>query len=182
MKFFGFLALALSAGFVACNDGSSDSATTNDTATTTTTVDNTTTTTATSMNNYTALADTFRVNSEAGNYLDPRTGKSMKIRVDTATGMRMNETDNQPVWRYVDKRDYKVYSGDDMNSMWDTVGTARMQNNKLEYMGENNSWTNYDKRWKSDDDTRMKTWKSRMTDTSTMSGTSGSKMMSDSAQ
>lgn len=169
--FYGFLALALSAGFVACNnDGDGSTATDSPT---TTTIDNTATTTTTSTSNYTALADTFRVNSEAGNYLDPRTGKSMRIRVDTATGMRMNEATNEPVWRYVDKRDYKVYSGDDMNSMWDTVGTARMQNNRLEYRGDNDSWVNYDKRWKTDDDTRMKTWKSRMSDTgSTMTADS----------
>jgi len=167
--FYGFLALALSAGFVACNNSSdtgSDTSSTTDTTTSTTTTDatsattdHTATTTATSSNNYTALADSFRTNSAAGNYLDPRTGKSMRIRVDTASGMRYNESTNQPVWRYIDKRTYKVYGGDANNAMWDTVGTARMQNNRLEYMDRENKWVNYDKAWKEKDDKLNNDWK-----------------------
>jgi hypothetical protein len=173
-KFYGVLALALSAGFAACNnDGdttsSTDTVSTSTTTTdaTTSTTDNTATTTATSTNNYAALADTFRTNSEAGNYLDPRTGKSMRIRIDTATGTRYNESTNQPVWRYVDKRTYKVYGGDDNNSMWDTVGTARMQNNRLEYLdsGSTDKWVNYDKRWKIKDDKLNNDWKMKSGDT-----------------
>jgi hypothetical protein len=168
---YGFLALALSAGVVACNnDGDSASSGTSETDTTTSTTsatapDHTATTTATSTNNYAALADTFNTNSKAGNYLDARTGKPIKIRVDTATGMRLNDATNQPVWRYVDKRDYKVYGGDDNNSMWDTVGTARMQNDRLEYMGENNQWVNYDKQWKIKDDKLNNDWKMKSGDT-----------------
>lgn len=164
---YGFLALALSAGVVACNNDGDNATTATDTSSANDnmmTTDNTTTTTTTSTNNYSALADTFRTNSEAGNYLNPRTGKSMRIRVDTASGMRMDETTNEPVWRYVDKRDYKVYSGDDNNSMWDTAGTARMQNNRLEYRGDNDSWMNYDKRWKMDDEKRSKDWKMKSGD------------------
>lgn len=151
---------------MACNsDGDNTSASETDTTTTTSTTESDHTATATSTNNYTALADTFRTNSEAGNYLDPRTGKSIKIRVDTATGMRLNDATNEPVWRYVDKRNYKVYSGDDNNSMWDTVGTARMQNNRLEYMGDNNQWVNYDKQWKVKDDKLNNDWKMKSGDT-----------------
>lgn len=165
--FYGFLALALSAGFVACNnssDSTSNADTSSTTSTTTTeattaTTDHTATTTATSNSDYTALADTFRTNSEAGNYLDPRTGKSMRIRFDTATGMRYNEATNQPIWRYVDKRTYKVYAGDNNNSMWDTVGTARMQNNRLEYMDNGDKWITYDKAWKEKDDKLNNDWK-----------------------
>lgn len=166
--FYGLLALALSAGFVACNNSGDDSTSNADTSSTTSTTtteattattDHTATTTATSNSDYTALADTFRTNSQAGNYLDPRTGKSMHIRVDSATGMRYNEANNEPVWRYVDKRTYKVYSGDANNSMWDTVGTARMQNNRLEYMDSDNKWVNYDKAWKQKDDKLHNDWK-----------------------
>lgn len=174
-KIVGSLAVLLCAGFVACNNsGDNASTTTTDstitntnTATTTDNTATTPTTTTTSSNNYAAMADTFRVNSEAGNYLDPRTGKSFKIRMDTATGIRMNDATNEPVWRYVDKRNYKVYSGSssDNNAMWDTVGTARMQNNRLEYEGDNNSWTSYDKRWRTEDDTRMKDYKTHIGDT-----------------
>src|SRR5206468_10889130 len=67
------------------SDLSSTTDTTNTSTTTTdatsATTDHTATTTATSSNNYTALADSFRTNSAAGNYLDPKTGKSMRIRV-----------------------------------------------------------------------------------------------------
>jgi hypothetical protein len=172
---YGVLALVLSAGFMACNN-SGDTAgttTTDTTATSTTTTDATTattdhtaTTTATSSNNYAALADTFRTNSAAGDYLDPRTGKAVRIRVDTATGMRYNEATNEPIWRYVDKRDYKVYSGSsDNNSMWDTVGTARMQNNRLEYRDSSNNWVSYDKAWRVKDDKLHNDWKMKNGDT-----------------
>lgn len=173
--FVSFLALSLCAGFVACNNDADNSTATDTvtTSTTTATTDNTATTVTTSSNNYAALADTFRTNSAAGNYLDPRTGKSLRIRVDTATGMRMNETTNEPVWRYVDKRNYWVYSGDDNNSMWDTVGTARMQNDRLEYRGDNDQWVNYDKRWKTDDEKRSKDWKTRIGDTKIKVGEDG---------
>src|SRR5439155_22545044 len=122
------------------------------------TTDHTATTTATSSNNYAAMADTIRTNSQAGNYLDPRTGKALHIRVDTATGMRYNETTNEPIWRYVDKRTYKVYSGDNNNSTWDTVGTARMENNRLEYMDSSNKWESYDKAWRVKDDKLHNDW------------------------
>jgi len=170
--FNGLLALALCAGFAACNNsGDNASTTTTDSTTSTTTTattDNTATATATNSNNYAALADTFRTNSEAGNYLDPRTGKSLRIRVDTATGMRYNEATNEPVWRYVDKRTYKVYAGDNNNnSMWDTVGTARMQNSRLEYLdsGSTDKWVSYDKRWKVKDDMMGNDWKMKNGDT-----------------
>ncbi|HUQ96263.1 MAG TPA: hypothetical protein VM010_01265 [Chitinophagaceae bacterium] len=181
---YGFLAAALSVGFVACNnDGDTADTTAADSSATTmtTTTDNTATSMSTSTNNYMALADTFRTNSEAGNYLNPRTGKSMKIRVDTATGMRMDETTNEPVWRYVDKRDYKVWSSRDDNSMWDTVGTARMQNNRLEYQGDNNQWIDYDKRWKMDDDKRSKDYKTKIGDTKIKVGEDGDIKIKDKA-
>lgn len=160
--------LAINAGFVACNNSSDTASNTTDTTTTSTTTieattattDHTATATATSSNNYAALADTFRTNSTAGNYLDPRTGKPLHIRVDTATGLHYNEATNEPIWRYVDKRDYKVYGGSgDNNAMWDTVGTARMQSNRLEYRDSSNHWVSYDKAWRVKDDKLHNDWK-----------------------
>jgi hypothetical protein len=169
-KLLSFFSLALTVGLVACNnDGdNSTNATTDSTATNSGTggsADNSTTTTATSTNDYAALSDTLRVNSEAGNYLNPRTGKAIKLRLDTVNGTRLDATTGEPVWRYVDKRTYKVYSSDDVNSKWDTVGTARMQKNRLEYRGENEEWVSYDKRWRTEDERRTKDWKTKIGDT-----------------
>ncbi len=162
MNFFSFLALALSLGVVACNDDA-DSTSTTDTSTTTmetntaTTDPNTTSTMNTNTSDYAALADTFRMNSEAGNYLDPRTGRSIKIGVDPQTGTRYNLSTEEPVWRYVDKRTWWVYGGDN----WDTMGEARMEDNKIMYKGDGDKWMTYDDRWKMEDEKMMTDWKTK---------------------
>ena len=161
-NFFSFLALALSLGVVACNDDA-DSTSTTDTSTTTmetntaTTDPNTTSTMNTNTSDYAALADTFRMNSEAGNYLDPRTGRSIKIGVDPQTGTRYNLATEEPVWRYVDKRTWWVYGGDN----WDTMGEARMEDNKIMYKGDGDKWMTYDDRWKMEDEKMMTDWKTK---------------------
>jgi hypothetical protein len=161
-NFFSFLALALSLGVVACNDDA-DSTSTTDTSTTTmetntaTTDPNTTSTMNTNTSDYAALADTFRMNSEAGNYLDPRTGRSIKIGVDPQTGTRYNLSTEEPVWRYVDKRTWWVYGGDN----WDTMGEARMEDNKIMYKGDGDKWMTYDDRWKMEDEKMMTDWKTK---------------------
>lgn len=165
-KFLGFLASAIALGMVACNDDA-DSTTTTDTSTTTmetnsNTMESTSSSTMNTNNaNYAALADTFRMNSEAGNYLDPRTGRSIKIGVDPQTGMRYNTQTEEPVWRYVDKRTWWVYGGDN----WDTLGEARMEGNKLMYEGEGDKWVTYNDRWKMEDEKMMKDWKTKNGDT-----------------
>lgn len=160
-NFIGVFAVALAFGFAACtNDANTDNATTDATSTAVEPSTVTTTNTA-STNNYTALADTFRTNSEAGNYLNPRTGKSFKLSIDTATGTRMNAETGEPVWHYVDKRNLRVYGGEN----WDTVGAARMEGNKLTYQGDNDKWVNYDDRWKSDDERMTTDWKKKYGDT-----------------
>lgn len=161
ISFFSLLA-ALSVGFVACNNDSEGTAST-DTTTTTTTTETTGTaaTTSTSTGNYAALADSARINSEAGNYLDPKTGKAIRISVDPQTGARTNAETGEPVWRYVDKRTWWVYGGDN----WDTIGQARMQGNKVEYRTDNDKWQSYDQRWKSDDEKMEKEWKQKYGDT-----------------
>src|SRR5688500_20401713 len=100
-KISGLLAGVLAVGMVACNNEGEGSAA-NDTSATTT--ENTTATTTTTTSDYSALADSARINSEAGNYLDPKTGKAIRISVDPQTGARTNAETGEPVWRYVDRR------------------------------------------------------------------------------
>ncbi len=159
-KFWSFCAAAPSVGFVACNNDADNTADTTDTTSTMTTTENTATTTNTSTTDYAAMADTFTMGSNEGRYLDARTGKPLKINVDRTTGKRTNAETGEPVWRYVDSRTWWLYGGDD----WDTIGEARMDNGKVMYKGDNDSWVDYDKRWP--DDMKMeKDWKTKVGDT-----------------
>lgn len=164
---FGLFAATLTFGFVACNNDADTTATTDSTSTMTTTetgaAGTEATTTTSSTTNYTAMADSFRMNSEAGNYLNARTGKPVKLRYDTERHYAVDETTGEPVWRYVDKRNYTVYGTmeDDTMGMYNSMGTARMQNNRLEYQGEGDTWVDYDKRYKEEDTRRMKSWKTK---------------------
>lgn len=158
-KVFSLLAGTLAIGFVACNNDSDSTATSD---TTTVVTDTTTTaTTTTSTGSYAAMADSARINSEAGYYLNPRTGKTIKISVDPQTGARTNAETGEPVWRYVDKRTWWVYGGDN----WDTIGTARMEGDRLVYRTDADKWESYDKRWKADDEKMEKSWKEKYGDT-----------------
>jgi hypothetical protein len=159
-KNFSLFAAALLFGLAACNSDSDTAANTDTTTTVSTEESASTANTNTSTNNYTAMADTFRTNSEAGNYLDPRTGKSIRINLDPETGLRTNAETGEPVWRYIDRRTWWVYGGDD----WDTLGQARMENGNLTYRGDNDTWLTYEKRWP--DDVKMeKEWKQKIGDT-----------------
>ncbi len=140
-KIFSLLAGALTLGLVACNN---DGDTTKSTSDSLTTTDVTTTTTSTGT--YAAQADSFRMNSEAGNYLDAKTGKKIRIKVDPSTGARINEETNEPVRYYVDSRNWWVY-GDES---WDNIGEARMEGNELRYKGDGDKWVSYDQKWKVD--------------------------------
>ena len=139
-RIFSLVATAITLGFVACN---SDADTTTASDTTTTSEVSTTTSTG----SYAAQADSFKVNSEAGYYLDARTGKPIKINVDASTGARVNAETNEPVRYYVDKRTWWVY-GDDS---WDTIGSAQMEGNELRFRGDNDKWVTYDEKWKIDE-------------------------------
>lgn len=156
-----FSVLALAIGFAACNnDGDTTAGTGDSTSLTTTTTDaNTATTSNTSSTDYNALADSFRVNSEAGNYLNPRTGKPMRIRYDATTRRAVDETTGEPVWRYVDRRNWWVYSDD--NDTWTQAGTAKMENDRIVYQGDNDAWVDYDVRYKTEDEQKMQTWKEK---------------------
>lgn len=150
-KIFSLVAMTITLGFVACNSEGDNTAYTDSTTTTTTDVN-----TNTSSGSYAAQADSFRINSEAGNYLDARTGKPLKINVDATTGARVNAETNEPVKYYVDRRTWWVY-GDDS---WDTIGTAQMQGNELRYRDSNDKWVTFEEKWKVDEgdgEAKMKT-------------------------
>lgn len=138
---FSLFAATIVMGFAACNNNGNDSASTDTTATT-----STATTTQTSSRNYAAMADSFKMNSDAGNYLEPKTGKPVRITVSSA-GTLVDEN-GTPIRRYVDKRTWWVY---DANT-GDTVGSARMENGTLKYRGDNDQWMNYDEKWHDDMD------------------------------
>ena len=143
----------LSLGFMACNSDSSTSTTTDSTTTTTSTTDATTTT---SSSDYAAMADEFQRNSDAGKYMDVKSGKPIKISVDKTTGKKINVETNEPVTRYiyVDNNDWWVYDWEGSR-----LGRAKMDNNKVMFEDSvNKNWVDYDVKWKNDsDESKMKT-------------------------
>ena len=141
-KIFGLVAVSISLGFAACNSDGDNTASTDSTTTTTMDVN-----TNMSTGNYAAQADSFKINSEAGNYLDARTGNPIKINVDATTGVRVNAETNEPVKYYVDRRTWWVY-GDDS---WDTIGSAHMEGNELRFRDNNDKWVTFDQKWKIDE-------------------------------
>ena len=162
-RIFSLAAASIVFGFIACNNNGNGTSSADSSAT------NTTTTTATSSNNYAARADSFRVNSQAGNYLNPRTGKPYRLNMDQKSGSVTDES-GRPVKRYVDKRTWWVYDA----TSGDTLGSARMENGNLRYRDNNGEWQPYDKRW-TDDTTSMDNGSmnnSSMNSTSDSSGTS----------
>ena len=148
-QIFSFI-VVLSAGLFACNSDGDTGATTDTTST------NVTTTTNTSNADYAAMADEFQRNSEAGKYMDAKTGKPIKISVDKTTGKKLNTETNKPITRYiyVDNNDWWVYD-------WDgnRLGRAKMENNKMLFEDSSTkSWVDYDAKWKAEDDElKMKT-------------------------
>ena len=154
--FFSLLAAATVVGFVACNN-SSDGTTAGDT--TTTTGDTTTAATnANSTNDYSAFADDIEKNSASGRYLNPKTGKAMKLKVDRSTGVVTDAETNEPVWRYVDNTNWWVYGLDD-DYYWEKLGEAKMESNKLVYKDSGDKWVDYDVIYKNEDEGLSKTWK-----------------------
>jgi hypothetical protein len=103
-KIFSLVAATITLGFAACNSDGDNTTSTDSTTSTTTDVN-----TNTSTGNYAAQADSFKINSEAGNYLDAHTGKPIKIDVDVTTGERVNAETNEPGLYYVDRRTGWVY-------------------------------------------------------------------------
>src|SRR5689334_22505847 len=94
-------------GFVACNNSSDTAATDADSANNTTanagdTSSMPNTAANTSTNDYSAFADSVERNSQAGYYLNARTGKKQRLKVDRSTGVVTDEQSGEPVWHYVD--------------------------------------------------------------------------------
>jgi len=166
-KLLSFLAATLLLGFAACNsEGEGNTA--SDTATT----DDNTATTTTSSTDYAARADSFRINSEAGNYLDPRTGKSLRINYDPQTRRTTNAETGEPVWRYVDRRTWWVYGGDTSDN-WTQVGEAREDQGRVMYKGDNDQWVTYEDRWRTEDERMARDWKARYGDVKVKVGKDG---------
>lgn len=161
--FFSILAAGVVFSMAACsNDGTSSN--TNDSANATNSTAVAEPTTTTSEGSYAAMADSVERNSEQGYYLNPQTGKSYgKLRVDRSTG-RISTEAGEPVWRYVDNRNWWVYGDDNMDDTitnWNQVGEAKMDKDKLMYKGDGDKWVDYDTKWKKDDDE----WKMKSGDT-----------------
>ena len=138
-KIFGLIAV-LSLGFVACNNDA-DTAATDDTTTTTAG-------TITTTGDYSAMADEFQKNSDAGMYRDARTGQPIKISVDRTSGAKMNATTNEPLTRYIfiDNTDWWVYDAEG-----NRIREAKMENDKVVYKNEENAWVPWDKiKWDED--------------------------------
>ena len=153
-RIFSLVAATITLGFAACSSDGNNTSSIDSTSTT----DVSTTNNSTS--NYSAQADSFKVNSDAGNYLDARTGKPIKISVDATTGARLNAETNEPVQYYVDKRTWWVY-GDDS---WDTFGSAQMEGSELRFKADNDKWVSYDEKWKIDEgdgEAKLKTGESK---------------------
>ena len=137
-RIFSLVAATGILGLAACNSDGHNTTSTDSVTTTTSDVS-----TNSSTGNYAAQADSFKLNSEAGYYLDARTGKPIKINVDANTGARVNAETNEPVRYYVDKRTWWVY-GDDS---WDTIGSAQMEGQELRFRGDNDNWITYEEIW-----------------------------------
>jgi len=143
----------------ACSNDSTSSNTNDSTSTTTTsstgTGDTSMTTTATSSGNYAAMADSVERNAQQGYYLNPKTGKAYtNLKVDRSTG-QITDDAGEPVWRYVDRRNWWVYGDNDYNDdtyNWNQVGEAKMDNDKLMYKGDSDKWVDYDTKYKVSDD------------------------------
>jgi hypothetical protein len=144
--------------FMSCNNSADTTANNGDS-----TGANTTTGSSTSTSNYSAYADEIEKNSSEGNYINPKTGKAYgKLTVNRKTG-EITDENNEPVWRYVDKRTWWVYGVND-DWYWTKLGEAKMDNDQLLYKDDNGNWVNYDKAWSTDDETINKTWKAKSGD------------------
>ena len=156
---------ALALGTVSCSNNANDTTTSDSTSTTdssSTSMSTGTTSLSTSTNSYAAMADSVEKNSAAGYYLNPKTGKPYgKLTVDRTTGYITTDA-GEPVWRYVDNRNWWVYGDNDMNdtiASWDQVGEAEMKDNKLVYKGDGDKWVDYDAIYMKDDEAATKKWK-----------------------
>lgn len=118
----------------------------------------------TSSGDYAAYGDRIEQNSAKGYYVNPKTGKAYgSLHVNRYTGEITDEND-EPVWRYVDTRNWWVYGVDDDWS-WRKIGEAKMDNGQLVYLNDSGDWVGYDEMWKVKDDSIDKEWKMKSGDT-----------------
>jgi len=148
-KFFSLLAATMLFGLVACENSGNKNDKEDNTAVGNTGSENT----ETSTGDYAAKAGEFERNSEAGKYMDVRTGKPIRLSVDKSSGRIINSENSQPVTRYiyVDNNDWWVYD-------WEgnKLGQAKVENDKVLF-DDNGSWVDYDVKWKDDEnDTKVK--------------------------
>jgi hypothetical protein len=116
-----------------------------------------------STGDYAAYANDIEKNSSEGYYINPRNGRPYgKLTVNRNTGEITDES-NEPVWRYVDSRNWWVY-GVDNDWNWTKLGEAKVDNGRLLYKDDNGNWITYDKRWSTNDETITKTWKAKSGD------------------
>jgi hypothetical protein len=150
-KIFILLMAVVLAAFASCNNSSNTTAASGD---------STGTNINTSSGDYSAYAGEIENNSSEGNYINPKTGKPYgKLSVNRSTG-EITDENNEPVWRYVDKRTWWVYGVDD-DWNWTKLGEAKMNNDQLVYKDDNGNWVSYDQRWSTNDETLNKTWKAK---------------------
>ncbi len=154
-RIFSFCIAAVVVSLAACSNDGTSSTSNDSTSTTTNTTVSTPATTTTSEANYAAMADTIEKNSQQGYYLNPKTGKAYKnLKVDRSTG-RITDESGEPVWRYVDNRNWWVYGDNDYNDdmyNWQQVGEAKQEGEKITYKGDDEKWVDYDTKWKVSDD------------------------------
>jgi hypothetical protein len=157
-KIFTLLMALGVAAFVSCNNSSDATADNSDSLGTNSTAGSSTTTT-----NYSAYADEIEKNSSEGNYINPKTGKTYKKLTVNHENGEITDENNEPVWRYVDKRTWWVYGVDD-DWNWTKLGEAKMENDQLVYKDNSGKWVSYDKAWSTNDETINKTWKAKSGD------------------
>lgn len=159
-KLFTFLMAGLAFAFTACNDSADNTEASADSLNTNTAVN-----AETSTGDYSAYAEEIEKNSSQGYYVNPRTGKPYKkLSVNRSTG-EITDENNEPVYRYVDNRDWWVYGLDNTDWTWEKMGEAKLDKDQLMYKDDSGNWVTYDAYWKTKDDDVSKSWKTKSGDT-----------------
>lgn len=161
-QFFTLLIAGSALAFTACNNSGENSTASEDTLNNT--MNNSAVNTESSSGDYSAFADEIEKNSSQGYYVNPKTGKPyQKLNVNRSTG-EVTDENNEPVWRYVDNRDWWVYGLDD-DWTWNKMSEAKLDKDQLMYKDESGNWVTYDAYWKAKDEKMSSDWKTKSGDT-----------------